>query len=44
MAEDKRFELLWGCPNTLSNNVGVRSPRLATARDLRCALRAAAER
>src|SRR5262252_8181796 len=26
VAEDRRFELLRGCPNTLSNNAGQRPP------------------
>ena len=34
VAEDRRFELLRGCPNTLSNNAGQRSPASAAVRDL----------
>jgi hypothetical protein len=34
MAEDRRFELLKVAPNTLSNNVGQRSPASVTIRDL----------
>jgi hypothetical protein len=34
MAEDRRFELLRGCPNTLSNTTAMRSPTVATVRDL----------
>jgi hypothetical protein len=34
VAEDRRFELARGCPNTLSNNAGQRSPQAATVRDL----------
>jgi len=34
VAEDRRFELLRGCPNTLSNIIVRRSPPSATARDL----------
>jgi len=33
-AEDRRFELLRGCPNTLSNNADQRSPVFTTVRDL----------
>jgi hypothetical protein len=35
VAEDARFELARGCPNTLSNNADQRSPGFGTVRDLR---------
>ena len=35
VAEVARFDLARGCPNTLSNNAGPRSPVSATARELR---------
>lgn len=35
MAEVKRFELLRGCPNTLSNTADPRSPQSATGHHLR---------
>jgi len=34
VAEDRRFELLRGCPNTLSNNADRRSPGFTTVRDV----------
>jgi len=34
VAEDRRFELLRGSPNTLSNKVGQRPPGAATVREL----------
>ena len=35
LAEERRFELLRGCPQHASNNAGQRSPASATVRELR---------
>jgi hypothetical protein len=35
VAEDRRFELLRGLPNALSNKADSRSPEAATVRELR---------
>jgi len=35
VAEDRRFELLRGCPNALSNDAARRSPPFTTVRGLR---------
>jgi hypothetical protein len=42
VAEDARFELARGCPNTLSNNADRRSPRFAAVRTCSDVLRVAA--